>query len=399
MIGWHSRIHHRHVPPRVDGIGILFTSAVLRRVGITFLVFSPLYILEVAERTGLSQSSGLGLALSFFALLFLSKLLFLPLAEALGDRFGFRTTLIFSGIPTLLFIPSLVLSRSSLQLLFLSAVFWGAHTSLFWWGYHGFFIKTGKPQAFGKEMGVAKMLDTLAMISSPILGALIVSFFGFAALFWAAGLMLVLAIGLLVPAAEHRPERTTSLREVVSLVSSHKPIALAYIGNAAEVSAQSSIWPLFLFLTLGSVVGVGGVFSAAVLIAAVLTFLIGAWVDGNGEKGERKLILMGAPLASFAWAVRALSKSLPLLVLADAAYRFIDTMISIPLDVLTYHKGLKGGSDRAILFREISMNAGASLFNGTLAAWLFFGGGLSGAMLLTAGVALLPLSTLKLRHD
>lgn len=389
MIGWHLPLHYRDLPHKVDGLPVLFAASVGRRISITLLsLFSPLYILGIARNLGFSLQTSIAIVIAYFLVLFLAKVLIFPLTENLGIRIGFRGMLLFSGLPFLLFIPTLVLAESLPMLIIPAGIFWGLHAGIFWWGYHGFFIKAGRAISFGEELGAATALETLAMVVSPVGGALVIERFGFASVFWLAGLIFLFSLALLIPASERKPKVDIEIAEVLGLIKKHWRMALAYVGNGAESSIYTSVWPLFLFLVVGSTLGVGGIVSIAILVAAVLNFLVGVWVD---KKGEREMILFGTPILAFSWFVRVLGRSPLLFVAADALWRFAEGMVYLPLNVLSYEKALEGSTNRAMMFRELSINGGVLLILLILMIWVLLGLDLVWIFPLTALFSLLPL--------
>lgn len=394
MIGWHLPIHARHLPYKVDGLPVLFAASVLRRVSMTLLaLFSPIYIFGIAREGGLVLSLALASVFAFFFLIYLAKILTIPLAENLGFRYGFKGVLLLSGPPFLLFIPLLVWMKQLPFLIIPAAVLLGMHNGFFWWGYHGFFVKAGKAISFGEELGAANIFETFAMVSTPVGGAFLVQNLGFGSLFWLAGLTLIFSLTLLVPASQRIPKTDVRLGEVIKLISRHKGVALGYFGNGAEAAVYNAVWPLFLFLTLGTALKMGAVVSLAVLVAAVMTFLVGLWVD---RRGEREMIAVGTPLLSFSWIMRSLGTTPALFVAADSLWRFAEGMVSLPMNVLSYKKALEG-TGRALMFRELALASGPVFLTLILVVWALLGLPLVWSFLLAAGASLLPI--LSVRFD
>lgn len=389
--------YHVHWDHKFDGLSLLFASNSVRNIAITFLTFfSPLYIWHTLDNLGFPSRLSSALTVGYFLLVFLAKLFILPLAEKIGLRFGFKTNMYISTIPFLLTILLHLLARDHVWFLIFSAISWGIYIGFFWWGYHGFFIESGI-KSFGRAIGVANILATVINIISPILGALIVKVFGFNFLFVAAGLTFVLGIMLLIPAKEHKPRVETSTSEVLHLFKKHTRRALAYFGYAAESSTVASVWPLFLFLTLGTALKVGEIASGAALVAAFLTFGIGFLLDKHWRSAKRDLIAVGVPLTSLTWIVRAFLTTAPPLIFIDATYKFVEQLSSLPLEVWAYKKGREGSVDRAMLFRQYAITLGASFITLIFMVWIILGGALKYTFLIASIFALFPLLVVKRR--
>lgn len=387
---FHYQLAHRH---DISGLPILFVSHMVRQVAFVFLgLFSPLYLFELAKGTGFTPSSALAATFLFFWITFLVKLIGLPLAENLSVRFGFKKTILFSGIPFFVFLPLLVLGAGNPILLLPTAIVWGLYDAIFWWGYHGFFVRAGEPSSYGRAMGILTILSTIVVVVSPILGALVVDAFGFSALFVVAGIAMAVSLLLIAPAAEHKPRIDIKLSNTLKLMWKHKNMALAYVGYGAESSVLGTVWPLFLFIILGKTLEVGGVISGATLAAALMGLAIGTWVDKKGIKGDKQLISLGAPLIAATWFIRAFSRSVPALIGIDAIYRFVGQLVWLPLDLLSYKKATEGGGvNQAMMFRQIGITLGPLIITGVLIFWVLLGGSLSTFFILTGVVALLPL--------
>ena len=126
----------------------------------------------------------------------------------------------------------------------------------------------------------------------------------------------------------------------------------------------------------------------SVFFAAIFTLVLGRWVD---KQGERKIISIGAPLVTFSWIVRIVKKSLPFFVLADSVWNFGQKMVDLPLNTLTYKKGIEGGAARAILFRETAITIGGLLSLTLLIVWMLYGGNLEEGFIIAAVLSTLPL--------
>ncbi|MCH7730265.1 MFS transporter [Patescibacteria group bacterium] len=399
MLAWHLPINlnffHRPKPDLMH----LFLAGVARRVGVALLtLFSPIYIYQVTQGLGLAKSTSVILVLAYFFLILTTKLITFSISEDLSRKIGFKGIIWLSGIPFLVFIVSLVFASSYPYLFLLAAISWGIHAGFFWWGYHGYFIKTEDSEHFGQGVGEANFLETIASVLAPIVGALITTYFGFNTLFIFSGLFMIAGLLLLGKDHDKRQRRDIKFKEVLGLIRTHKSISLAYMGSSAESVLYSTIWPLFLFLFFGQVISLGAIVSVAALVASIFSIAVGDWVD---RQGERTIIALGAPLSALSWILRILNKSFPVFIIADSLENFGQRMVNLPLNALTYKKALEAESAKAILFRETTMIMGALLVLLILIGWIYFGGNLTGGFVLAAIFSTFPLVAIfkKRIHD
>lgn len=338
----------------------LFASAALRRVAVTLLgLFSPLYILQRSQEVGFSLNFSIVTVIFFFAVLYLFKLLVLPLVENLGLKIGFKSVLAYSSFPFVFFLAFLFLSQVNYLFLLLAAIFWGIHAGFFWWGYHGAFVKTADQDYFGRETGAVQVLLAAAAVIAPILGGFIVYQIGYQFLFIFAGVIFLLAILVILPTPERVPKRDARIKKVWQIYKTHKRMVVAYIGRGGVSGLYGIIWPIFLFLVLGKILTFGEIVSAAILFASLINLLIGVRVD---RVGSRATLAWGAPLNFLSWLARIFARSAGLIIIVDTFYRVTEKMLIIPLDVLSYRKAIEGGTGQALYFREISLTFGAMFF-------------------------------------
>lgn len=369
----------------------LFLSGVVRHVAVVLLsLFSPIYIFQTAKGIGFDTSPAIILVFSYFLIGLFTKLLSLIVSENLSQKIGFKGTIWASAIPFIIFLLSIIFAASRPYLFLIASISWGLHAGLFWWGYHGYFIKTAEKQFFGRGVGEANLLETLAIASTPLVGATLTSYFGFSAVFIASGLFVFASLALLGKHHDRRQRRDVKFVDVLKLIKNHKTTSLAYVGAGAETYLYFTAWPLFLFLFFGQVISLGVVISLATLFAAAFGVTVGNWID---RLGERKIVAIGAPLLTIAWIIRFIERYLPAFVLADSIWMFGQRMLILPLNVLTYRKGLEAGTGKAILFRETSLIIGSSLALLILIVLVYFGGSLSGSFVIAAAFSIFPLFT------
>jgi hypothetical protein len=292
----------------------------------------------------------------YFLLSFVVKLLFFMLSENLSQKLGFKGMIRLSSIPFFLFVISLLIIPYFKFALLFSAIFWGAEIAMFWWGYHGYFVKSGDSSHFGESIGEVGLLETVVAILTPILGAGLIVLYGFNSLFITAFFFMALALFLIGRNHDKKQQRDILVGDVINLVKKHKFKSLAYAGTAGEGVIYAIFWPIFLHIVMGGYLSLGSIVSVSGLIAALLAVAVGRWTD---TKGTKNVLSVGTPIVTSSWIIRFLSRTPVFFVVADTMWRFGQSMVGLPLNVLTYKKALDGnGVARAILFREIALSFG-----------------------------------------
>lgn len=347
----------------------LFFSGVSRRVSQVFLsVFSSVFIYQSVIQAGYDFKAAVLSAVGFFILLIIFKAAAIMAAEDYTRVHGFKNAMETSLLPFTISIICFILAISNYYFLIPAAIFWGIHSGFYWWGYHGYFVKSGEYENYGKELGEIGVLETVAAILAPIAGSAIVEFYGFRSVYISSFLFMLLSVFLISRATEKKQKHDVDFKEMLYLFKKHKTVAAAYFGWSIEGTLYAVIWPLFLYLFLNNILEMGTILSLAVLFAAVLGFFVGGIQDRFGGK---KLVSLGTPLIFVSWLFRIFSSSIGIFVLADSFWNVGQRMIGIPMDALTYRKALEKQVARAILFRELSISFGA-IFGLIVTAVVFY---------------------------
>ncbi len=242
-------------------------------------------------------------------------------------------------------------------LLFPAAVFWGMSAGFYWFGRHGLMAKLAENGHYGLALGRQEVFSLIPVLASPILGGILINFFGYGALFSVSLFSVLFSLFTLRPAPEERTHIDTSPAEILSLFKTHKRMFLAYFGDSAAASIYAIVFPLYLFFILKRELSIGEFFSLALILVAVLNFLIGKFVD---LRGKRELIGFGSVFSFLIWISRFAFRQVKILFFLDVSDRVVEKMTAIPLSVLTYEKALDSrATGRAVLFREMAIEAGA----------------------------------------
>jgi len=342
---------------------LLTLSSTLRRLAISLIgLFSPVYIFRIVFSVadiGSTIKMGLIAVLVYALIFYLVKILVFPLAENLSFKIGFKNVMLISFLPFFLFLPFIILAENHLYFLILAAIFGGCQASLFWFGYHGMFIKSVNDHCFGFHEGICNGLGIFTLLITPTIGSLLIFFFGFTSLFLAAGFLAFLSAVSIVFSPTVKPYHDACFLKSFLLFKQHPKNFLAYLGWGGETAIYGNLWPIFLILFLGNILAYGGILTAGILLSVLATLSIGKWVDN--AKG-RRVLNIGVALGAFSWLLRVIAYFPILIVVVDGFYRLTEQMISIPMDVFSYKRAISGGTSQALYFREVALNLGVIVF-------------------------------------
>jgi len=372
----------------------LFLSESLRSVAVSLLsFFSAIFIFKKTLAITDNEKQAFLAVFSFFTILYLFKLISTSLAENLALKSGLKTQIFLGHFLTALSLVAFAGAEKNFVFLWLAAVFWGLAIGFFWFGRHGLLTKIGEKGRFGQAIGWAGIMNTILLLGVPFLGGVLVSQFGYQALFLAAFVFVLLAFLALIPVGEQKTHRDVTLKEILKIILSHKRMTLAYFATGVVGTFYSTALILYIFHFLEKELAFGGFFSLSMLLVALVNFVVGRWVD---KRGKRSLVAYGSVFTSLVWLGRFMANTVGVFLVLDVFDRIAGGMLGIPLAVLSFEKALDGRSTgRALLFREATITIGSIFACLLLIGLVLLGLELKFAFLLPMVFSLLPLLIVK----
>lgn len=346
--------HHFHFFGKREITSLYFTIALIHFGEGLISIFVPIYFWQ--------------LGMPFWKILFfyfLQAVYFvtltitlLPLIRKLSDKM-----MIFLSIPfTILYFAGLGLIIAQPNFFYVLPALLAMSMMLFNVGYHLKFSGAVDGDHIGKEVGLRYMLDSLLQFASPFIGGVIISVFGFQNNFWVGSAMIFLAVIPLIFFPERNLSQDLHLKNLKEFILNKNmiPFSLSGFGFATEKMVNIIIWPIFVFLSIGSIQNFGGLVSIGLLVGAIVTYFVGLLSDA----GQRRQVLQASTiLMSLIWLVRILVAR----PLAVAASHISDNLARSAL--LTtwssqYYKITRAVSDPSlfILSREIIYNVSRMIF-------------------------------------
>lgn len=368
----------------------LFLNQSLRAVAISLTaLFSTIFIYKILFHLTGDKSIALLVVLTYWLGTHVFKFISNLLAEEWSLKLGLKKQIYFGLFFLALCLLTLTFSSKWPLLLFLASPLWGLSIGFYWFGRHGLMAKMGRDGAFGKELGMVEVINTMLLLAVPFLGGFLINLSGFKALFLVSLVFVALSVLALKPLEKTRTHHDTSLVEIFGLFKTHQRMALAYMGRSAAGTIYGVVIPLYLFLILGKELSLGAFFSLSMIAVALINLMIGRWAD---LKGKKELVVYGSVFQFLVWLGRTLTRGIGVLFVFDIIDRVTGGMVGIPLGVLSYEKALDGHSTgRAVLFREIAITMGETFADCLLIVLVLLGRELQFAFLAAALFSLLPL--------
>lgn len=268
----------------------VYLNLVIQAFSISLIgIFIPIYLLELGFT--------LDTVIIFMVLMLLSLAAFSPFAAKISSRFGLKHTILLS-VPVLICVLALLMVIPGLNpvLLLMIAVFYGIQKSMYWVPLHSEFVRNTDKIHESEEVGNMIALPKIAAILAPTIGAAVLQYFGFPILFTLVIFLMILSVGPLFATGDYKRYFSFDLKKIE--FGLNKNLYLAHLIQGVFYISELFMWPVFIYLTFGSLLSVGIAFTLSGLGIAIFTFFMGR-ISKNIS--HRKLLALGAIGYSITW--------------------------------------------------------------------------------------------------
>lgn len=328
----------------------VYFSAALRGFSVSLMaIFIPLYLFQ--ER-GFSLSQTL-LFFVFYSVMFA---VCTPLAAKFSSRFGLKHSILISGPLYMLSIIALYFLPAGPWLLLSASSFLGASQAFYWMGMHLVFFHVSHPRHRGEEVGIRAGVTVIATIFGPLIGGVLITYFGFKVLFMLTGLMLIGSALFLFLSKEKYEKYHFSFKTMFDKRNWRN--SLFFASRGSYVIAEGVIWPLFVFFILSSYLSLGIVGSLMSLSSGILLWGSGKYSDHHSN--GRKLIRWSTFANSVVWAGQTMVTTAAQVFAVSILFSLTHAVREAPLGALEYNKA-KGQIAAYFVNREVFICIGRIL--------------------------------------
>ncbi|SRR3989344_1117127 len=343
----------------------VYLSTAIRSFAISLLgIFIPLYLY-------LELNFSFEQTISFFIFYSVIFAVATPLAAKFSATYGVKHSVLVSVPFYLAFVALLyLLPYFNIPLLLISALM-GMSQAFYWLGMHLVFHHVSDHDHRGEEVGARTSMTVISGMIGPFLGGLLITFFGFKALFLLTAILLFLSALVLFKSKEGRVRYHFSFKSVLN--RDHWKDSLFFVSRGTAVIANGVIWPLFVFVILGSYTSLGLTGSLFAGLSAILLWVIGKYSD---HSDKRKIIRLTTIFDSAVWVLRAFVVTVPHVFAVTALAALTTGTREAPLGALEYDKA-RGEIAAYFVSREVFICLGRILL---LTVVLLFGNLSSGLL-------------------
>lgn len=223
----------------------------------------------------------------------------LPLLRRMSDKLMMALAIPF----LIVFFTGLSHLEANQALFWFLPAIWALYMQFFWVGFHLDFSGAADEGKVGREVGLRNMFMMVAAFAGPIVGGFLIASIGFESTFMVGSFLLFLALVPLFFLPTRKMPKGLHLKAIVRNLRNPKTRAYRWsaVGFANEKMGAWVVWPLFIFIIIGSVEKFGTLYSVGFLAAAIMTYLMGSVTDAG--RGKR-IMFWAVPLHSVIWFIR-----------------------------------------------------------------------------------------------
>ena len=291
----HRRLPHYLDQPLSQQLSALYFFIALQDFAQAMvMLFEPVYLHHLGYSIG-----HIGL---FYALVYAVYIFLIPLGGLLVNRFGPSRSIAVSTIFLVGYYLALVSIPHFSALFVLAPILFALQKTLYWPGFHTDFIRASRTGERGREFSGLYAISMAMFVIGPVIGGLLVTWFGYTTLFMSGATIIFFASLPLLFVPVKPLVQKLRYRQLFSMPWSkkHRRTTLSYIGFG-ESLLQMYIWPIFLAAAFMTSARIGLILTLSTLVTALVTLMIGKSFD----RGHwRKSLFGSAGLAFVNWVVR-----------------------------------------------------------------------------------------------
>lgn len=342
----HLASHHLHY----SEINQVYLSRAARAFGLSMIgIFVPIYLYT------------LGYSLVMIALFFivanLIRMFATPLAGFLLSRLGAKRLMALCELWSIVFVILLLMVEPHPSLLLVTAFVWGVDLGLFWPAHHYNLSYAQTKGKSSRQVGFVFMLLSIAQALGPLAGGVVATQFGIQYTFLAAIALLLVAGYIFLHTPEHTPLPRFAWKEVLTGWNIMRPHVTANGMNGFQAEAALNLWPLFIFLFLGTYQTVGIAVSTSLVITLIVIYLIGL----RSDKGYNwQQIYMGSKGSSVVHVARSFVQTFGGATVLNLIHEIMSYLYRIPFVSYYYHHASRAPSRLAYILKlEIAVSFGS----------------------------------------
>ncbi len=328
-------IHFPHHFPRYfkSGLNIqlrelYLTAALMDFASAAITLFEPIYLWSLGYR--------IPEIMAFYLLVYGSYFFLVPLGGKFLARFGPEKSIMISTIWLVGYFAALISIADNATMFYVAPVLFALQKSFYWPAYHFDFIRWSQKAERASEFSGLWTVTSVMYILGPLLGGLVVKNYGFQPMFiGAAAIILISSFPMFIQKVAPKIEAYSYWRSLVlPFRRRYWKNTVGYLGLGEELLGMT-LWPIFIFLIYGDVLGVGTYVGISALITSVVTLVVGKFSDRFNQKS---VLSWSSCIQGLTWIARVITRQPFTVFIADVAGRSSHNSVFVSLTTLTYNR-------------------------------------------------------------
>lgn len=327
----------------------------------SLMLFEPIYLYTIGF--------ALWQIMLFYAGVYGLYFFLMPLGGIVAKRKGFEHSIMYSSVFLILYLVFLLAIPLYPTFVVIAILALAIQKTFFWPGYHADFAYFSQSKERGRQISMVAIVESCASVLGPLVGAFVISQFGFGALFTLICIVILLSnIPFFLLKEQFTPSPFTYREPYRYLCEKqNRPYFWGYCGFGEELIVVT-VWPIFFFITFGTILSTG----IAIALSTFITIIIAVYIGKSSDFADRKLIIrIGALFITLSWFLRLLARGVPSVMALDFFSRISKNIFAIPMIAELYEYASHTSFVKNMIFFEMSLTVGKFVTALILAA-LFF---------------------------
>lgn len=377
-----TRSYHLHLPMiHADNnreLNLLYFNRVVRDlVNKLSFFFLPIYLFQMGKEHIFNQldlpqtQQGILMIVVFHLIYRLITGLSAISLNQFATKIGYQSTMVLSYLLRIVFFTALFYTTKQPQLVWLALVLEAVQSNLFWPGYYTMISKNAHRSKMGADMGVLRIALQLVAMISPALAGFVSTQLGLSILFL-FGIVGTL-IGLIISLLSHQTQDRDKISWREFFAWAKDPLfgrwALS-VGGRYLHDAGIYLWPLYVYFVLGSIEKVGYVYTTALVLAFLFSFLLAGVID---KIRTRKSFKMSGGFLSVLWLVRTQVFSAWSIAFVDMMEKMTSNFHWLYFDMLFMRRGKGSQAHSYFVYQEVAVGLAGVVFWGLVGVTFLIG--------------------------
>ncbi len=305
-------------------------------------VFVPVYLLKI----GFSFQQ----VLSYLLIQYLTFMAFTPTSVVFEQKKGIRNAITWSTFILLAaFFTLFTINNYHWPIQFIAFLF-GIQWALYWTPININFARNAGKRT-GVRVGAYFSIPRISLIIAPVLGAYLISFYGFNLALAFAFFTLVLSLVPLFFSKDFKIVKRVSFK--IFFKRQERYFLMFFIQGL--IDSGVILWPLFVYFAFSTYSSIGWTVSARFLISTLFPLFIGFLTDKISKKS---LLAVAGLFNALVWLLVIKATTFLEFIVLSLALGASLMLINVPFFALASKKALKEGLVETIALREMLLNAG-----------------------------------------